>query len=129
MDKRIRVAFPLAACLVAGAIPAAAQALPAGVTQDMVDKGKAIYGGAGMCYACHGKNGEGLLAPTTKLVEHDWIHSKGTYPEIVQYIISGVSKEQAKSGIPMPARGGSKITDDEVKAVAAYVFVMSRKKG
>jgi hypothetical protein len=32
-----------------------------------------------------------------------------------------VTKEESKSGIPMPARGGSNITDDQVNQVAAYV--------
>ena len=36
-------------------------------------------------------------------------------------------KEESKSGIPMPAKGGSSITDDEVKAVAAYVYSLSHK--
>ena len=40
----------------------------------------------------------------------------------------GVPKEASKSGIVMPLRGGSTITDDEVKAVAAYVYSLSHKK-
>jgi len=132
MDTRIRFGFLLTVGGVVLVAPAHAQAggtaLPPGVTPEVVEKGKAIYSGAGLCYACHGKNGEGLLAPTTKLVDHDWIHSKGTYPEIVEYIKKGVTKEESKSGIPMPPRGGSKISDEDVNAVAAYVYTISRKK-
>lgn len=112
----------------AGAVPAFAQALPAGVTQEMVDKGKAVYGGAGLCYACHGPTGMGTVGP--KLVEREggfW-HSKGTYPELVTFITNGVAKEQSKSGVMMPAKGGAKLSDDDVKNVAAYIYVISRKK-
>jgi mono/diheme cytochrome c family protein len=101
--------------------------LPAGVTQEMVDKGKAIFAGAGNCYACHGQNAQGMLGPTTNLTDATWIHSDGTYPKIAEYIKGGVTKEQSKSGIPMPPRGGSKISDDEVNLVAAYVYSLSHK--
>ena len=39
----------------------------------------------------------------------------------------GVTKEQAKTGIAMPPKGGAAITDEEVKAVAAYVYSLSHK--
>ncbi|HEX5386667.1 MAG TPA: cytochrome c [Gemmatimonadales bacterium] len=127
MDMRTRLGLLVAAGLVA-AVPASAQGLPAGVTQAMVDKGKAIFTGDGNCYACHGQSGEGLLGPNTKLVDHTWLHSDGSYPAIVAYIKKGVTKEESKSGIPMPPRGGSTITDDQVNMVAAYVYSISHKK-
>ena len=131
MENRHRLALVVVLGLFA-VVPATAHAqaatpLPTGVTQAMVDQGKVIFGGKGLCYACHGKAGEGLLGPTTKLANHDWIHSKGTYPEIVAYVKSGVTAEQSKSGQMMPPRGGSTITDEEVNQVAAYVYVISRK--
>jgi cytochrome c5 len=42
-------------------------------------------------------------------------------------IAKGVTKEESKTGVPMPAKGGSSISDDEVKAVAAYVWSLSHK--
>jgi mono/diheme cytochrome c family protein len=33
----------------------------------------------------------------------------------------------SKSGVPMPAKGGGSISDDDVKAVAAYVYTLSHK--
>lgn len=129
MHVRNRLALLVLAAVAAPASSAAAQApLPAGVTQAMVDKGKTIFGSTGLCYACHGKNAEGLVGP--KLVEHEWLHSKGSYPEIVEFVTKGVTPDKAKYGAKsgMPAKGGSSISDDDVKAVAAYVYVISRTK-
>ena len=112
MDIRTRLGLLVTLGLVAAVVPARAQGLPSGVTQEMADKGKAIFAGAGNCYACHGQNAQGMLGPTTNLVDHQWLHSDGSYQGIVGYIKKGVSKEESKSGIPMPARGGSSITED-----------------
>jgi mono/diheme cytochrome c family protein len=128
MDMRGRLGLLVAIGLLAAAVPARAQGLPSGVTQDQVDKGKAVFTGAGNCYACHGQNAQGMLGPTTNLVNHQWLHSDGSYPGIVAYIKKGVTKEESKSGIPMPARGGSNINDDQVNQVAAYVWSLSHGK-
>jgi mono/diheme cytochrome c family protein len=128
MDIRIRLGLLVLLGMTVPSVSAHAQGkLPAGVTQDMVDKGKAIFAGAGNCYACHGQNAQGMLGPTTNLTDAQWVHSDGSYPKIVEYIKVGVTKEQSKSGIPMPARGGSKISDEEVNLVAAYVYTLSHK--
>ena len=128
MDMRGRLGLLVAIGLLAAAVPARAQGLPSGVTQDQVDKGKAVFSGAGNCYACHGQNAQGMLGPTTNLVNHQWLHSDGSYPGIVAYIKTGVTKEESKSGIPMPPRGGSNINDDQVNQVAAYVWSLSHGK-
>jgi mono/diheme cytochrome c family protein len=125
MKQMLRVALVLAAVLTFGAASAHAQGLPAGVTQAMVDKGNEIFHKTGLCYACHGQDAKGLVGPN--LTDDVWIHSKGTYDDIVKQILAGVTKEQSKSGVPMPAKGGATITDDEVKAVAAYVYSLSHK--
>lgn len=128
MDMRTRLGLLAVSGILATAVPAYGQGLPAGVTQDMVDKGKAVFTGAGNCYACHGQNAQGMLGPTTNLVEHQWLHSDGSYAGIVAYVKKGVSKEESKSGIPMPARGGSNITDEQVNQTAAYVWSISHGK-
>jgi mono/diheme cytochrome c family protein len=128
MATRARLGLLVALGLIAVVVPARAQGLPSGVTQDQVDKGKAVFTGAGNCYACHGQNAQGMLGPTTNLVNHQFLHSDGSYPAIVGYIKKGVTKEESKSGIPMPARGGSNINDDQVNQVAAYVWSLSHGK-
>ena len=125
MKLIVRAALVISALVAIGTAPATAQGLPAGVTQAMVDKGNEIFHKAGLCYACHGQDAKGLVGPN--LTDDVWLHSKGTYDDIVKQILSGVSKEESKSGVPMPARGGSSITDDDVKSVAAYVYSLSHK--
>ncbi len=122
--SRLTVLLALLCPLSAAAV--AAQGMPEGVTQAMVDQGKEIYAKQGLCFACHGQEGKGLVGPS--LADDVWLHSKGSYPEIVAQIIKGVPKEESKSGVPMPAKGGSSITDDDVRAVAAYVYSLSHKK-
>ena len=105
--------------------PTGSAAAPAGVTPELIAQGDKIFHGPGNCYACHGSNAEGSVGPN--LTDAEWIHSKGSYDEIVAQVIKGVPKEESKSGIVMPPRGGSTISDDEVKAVAAYVYSLSHK--
>ena len=61
------------------------------------------------------------------LTDSEWIHGDGSYDFIVATVTSGIPKEKAKGGIAMPAKGGSSISDDDVKAVAAYVYSLSHK--
>ena len=88
-----------------------------------------MYSGTGLCYACHGPKGEGVVGP--KLINRDavgWWHSDGSIAGIAKFVTAGVAKEQAKSGIMMPAKGGNaKLTDADVQAVSAYIYAISRK--
>jgi cytochrome c oxidase cbb3-type subunit 3 len=121
--------FFLASAFLAVAVPVYAQtptADPAGAAPALIARGDSVFHGPGNCYACHGSKGEGLVGPS--LIDAEWIHSKGTTEEIAAQIIKGIPKEQAKSGIPMPPKGGSSISDDDVKAVAAYVHSLGQKK-
>jgi mono/diheme cytochrome c family protein len=124
MKMLLRLAGAAGLALTLSSTPLLAQtALPEGVTQAMVDKGNEVFHKSGLCYACHGQDGKGLVGPN--LTDDVWLHSKGSYAELVNQVTKGVTKEESKSGIPMPAKGGSAITDDEVKAVAAYVWRLS----
>jgi mono/diheme cytochrome c family protein len=94
--------------------------LPPGVTQAMIARGKSVFTGPGVCFACHGMDAEGVSGPS--LVDSVWIHSRGEYDKIVQLIMTGVDAKASKSGVVMPPRGGSAINDADVRAVAAYVW-------
>jgi cbb3-type cytochrome c oxidase subunit III len=126
MKKFTRLALGLAVAILVQVGTAQAQGLPAGVTQAMVDKGNEVFHKAGLCYACHGQDGKGLVGPN--LTDDVWLHSKGSFEELVAQVTRGVTKEESKSGVPMPAKGGSSISDDDVKAVAAYVYSLSHAK-
>lgn len=109
------------------ATPAAVQ-LPAGVTQEMVTQGQAIFTGDGLCATCHSPDGTGgPLAPN--LHDSEWLNiPEGTYDEIVNIVMTGVT-EPKQHPAPMPARGGSAISDDQVRQVAAYVYTLSHGGG
>ena len=127
MDTRTRLGLLLAFSVALSARPVAAQA-PAGVTPAAITQGDSIFHSKGNCYACHGATAEGTVGVGPNLTDAEWLHSDGSYDAIVKQVTTGVPKEQSKSGIVMPPRGGATITDDEVKAVAAYVYSLSHKK-
>ena len=128
MSYRTRLGLVVAALALVGAGQAAAQekaAAPAAVTPAAIAKGDTIYHKAGLCYACHGSNAEGAVGPN--LTDAEWLHGDGSYDMIVATVTSGVPADKAKKGIPMPPKGGSSITEEEIKAVAAYVYSLSHK--
>jgi mono/diheme cytochrome c family protein len=105
--------------------PAEASPGAAAMSPELIAQGEKIFQGAGLCYACHGSNAQGSVGPN--LTDSEWLHSKGSFEDIVEQITNGVPKEQSKSGIPMPPKGGSTIGEEEIKAVAAYVYSLSHK--
>lgn len=132
MDARIRdrVLTSLLAGAALGGAPAVAAAqatdsLPPGVTKEMVAKGKTIFVGPGLCLACHGPEGKGLIGPD--LTDQTWLHIDGSYEAIIKRVLSGVDPSESKTGQIMPPKGGSAISDADVKAVAAYVWTLSHK--
>lgn len=111
-------------------------ALPATVSGQAPDSaaaklalGKRTFEGRGLCFSCHGMKGEGVPAVSTNTILADgkWLHSKGTHPELVALIVSGIDAKHSKSGVVMPARGGSRISDREIDAVAAYVVQLAKR--
>lgn len=102
------------------------QELPEGVTEAMVEEGKGIFNGAGICMSCHGATGEGIPNLGANLTDDEWLHSDGSYEAIVETVMNGVTAQESSSGVPMPAKGGTAITDDQVNAVSAYVWTLSQ---
>ena len=125
METRTRLGLLVAALTCMAAVPAAAQAkLPAGVTPAMIAKGKTVFTTTGLCFACHGMDAKGMVGPN--LTDQTWIHGKGTYPEIVQIVTIGIPVEKTTLGKgAMAPKGGSQISEDDVKAVSAYVWSLS----
>jgi glucose/arabinose dehydrogenase/mono/diheme cytochrome c family protein len=101
-------------------------AVPPGATGAMVARGDSIYhgheGGAS-CTGCHGQSGAGSpLGPD--LTDKQWLWSDGSYEGIAKTISEGVDKpKQYRS--PMPPMGGSQLTNEQVQALAAYVWSLS----
>jgi mono/diheme cytochrome c family protein len=94
----------------------------------MAALGDSIFHGqssGGLCFTCHGADAKGTaLAPP--LVSHKWITGDGGYEFIQQRVIDGVPKPTAPYVSPMLPMGGAQLTPDQIKAVAAYVYSISR---
>jgi mono/diheme cytochrome c family protein len=101
--------------------------LPAGVTPAAIAQGKKLFSGEGLCFSCHGPEAKGLVGPD--LTDGTWLMGKGTFDEIVARIVEGVPAGKSKSGVVMPPKGGARLKDEQVRAVAAYVWSLSRKRG
>ena len=76
-----------------------------------------------------GKGGIGAAnAPAFKGIK--WQHGNGSFEGIVNTVVTGVAATEIKDPthkFPMGARGGrTPLTDDQIKAVSAYVFTISR---
>jgi glucose/arabinose dehydrogenase/mono/diheme cytochrome c family protein len=102
---------------------------PPGATQDQVALGDRIFHGEaanGTCGGCHGSDGRGSPVGAD-LVTGKWLWSDGSLDGISKTIASGVAKPKTAGGA-MPPNGGAALKPDELKAVAAYVYAISRKK-
>ena len=98
--------------------------LPPGVTAAMVAEGDALFHGAAICMTCHGQDAHGAPNLGPNLTDAEWIHSDGSYDAIVHQVMTGVPQPRNFAS-PMPPKGGSAITDEQVRSVAAYVWSLS----
>jgi len=97
---------------------------PPDPTPEMVAAGEEVFQGAGACLSCHGEGGTGsAIGPD--LTDDAWLHADGSYGSILDVIMNGVS-DPKESQVPMLPRGGTQISDEQVRAVAAYVWSLSR---
>jgi mono/diheme cytochrome c family protein len=110
---------------------AAAAANPAGggpMSPQLIALGDSIFHGqvgGGTCTACHGQDAKGT-AVAPDLTDNQWINGDGSYQFIVNTVTNGVPKPKQHPA-PMPPKGGAPLNDDQVKAVAAYVYSLSHK--
>ena len=104
--------------------PSDRRTAPSSTRERILDAAETLFAGAGICYTCHGMNGAGVPGLGPNLTDTEWLHSDGSYEAIVQQVLNGVSASESTTGVAMPAKGGSSITDDQAKAVAAYVWSM-----
>ncbi|MGE3527066.1 MAG: cytochrome c [Gemmatimonadales bacterium] len=126
MDARLCIGV-LGLLALPAAGPVAAQtpdSLPEGVTEAMIGQGRKIFRDPGLCHACHGQAGKGGVGPD--LTDRQWLHIDGSYQAIAAQIRTGVPADKSKSGAIMPPRGGASISEDNLQAVAAYVWSLSR---
>ena len=126
------VLVAIGACRSAGTAdaPQPAGALPRDVTPAMISLGDSLFNN-GACRRCHGQAGVGGNNGPS-LTTGAWLHGPGTFDRLVTTITTGVPRDSLKDTsrrFGMNPRGGPmQLTDDQVRAIAAYVHSISRAK-
>jgi len=118
----------LAAAPCGMALAQAPDSLPPGVTPLMIRNGQLLYEGPGFCTSCHGATGTGVGNTGGDLTDSTWAYSDGSFDGILQQIMSGLPQGHNTTGRPMPERGGSRLTENQLRAIAAYVWTLSHRR-
>jgi mono/diheme cytochrome c family protein len=129
----MRPAFGLSALLLLCTLPLAAQVQdttppkikrPNQITDSAVARGRALFHGAGNCSACHGVEGVGTESGAP-LAQGVWLHGEDSYEGILSRVVHGIPMQASTRATAMPMRGWNTLSDQEVRDVAAYVWVIS----
>ena len=111
------------AVLIAGAGILSAVLLSQAQDPAAIALGKKVFegkAGGAICFTCHGMNGKGSPGLGPDLTDDKWLHGDGSAAYIDSIVRAGVPKPK-QSAAPMPPMGGAKLSDEQVKAVVAYV--------
>lgn len=104
--------------------PALVAVLPQGSTEEMLRQGRELYV---VCSVCHGLDGRGTqLGPSLR--DTTWIHIAGEIPEIAEITRGGVARPE-EFPVPMPVMGGGDFDEDQLRAIATYVYALARSSG
>jgi glucose/arabinose dehydrogenase/mono/diheme cytochrome c family protein len=106
----------------------AALPVPEGATRDELKLGARVFrgqeGGA-TCAGCHGSNAKGTpLGPD--LTSGRWLWGDGSLAAITHTIAEGVANPKEYRS-PMPPMGGSRLSQQDLDAVAAYVWALGNQ--
>ena len=93
----------------------------------MVSTGETYFKSIGLCFACHGMDGKGVPGVGANLTDDEWHHGDGTFESLLNQILEGVSPQVTKTGVMMPPKGGSQISDEQARAIAGYIWTLSRR--
>jgi len=99
--------------------------VPPKVTVERVAEGLNLYHGKGQCDACHGALGVGTDEGPS-LLTGAWKLGPGDYPWLVHITRHAGWGSVSRGGDPAPMRGPTVLNPDEIDAVAAYVWNISR---
>ena len=100
------------------------------VTPAMIARGDSIFRGriaGGTCITCHQANAKGIPGLAPDLTDKTWLHGDGTLAAIITTIENGVAKPK-QAAAPMLPKGGTNLTPEQIRAVAAYVHSLSAKR-
>lgn len=106
--------------------PAGANAQrPEGVTPARIAQGQELYRDTG-CPACHGPDAKGVSGLTADLTDGQWKFVEGgELAALVTVIREGLTADKT-GGMPMMAN--TDLSDDQVKAIAAYIWSVNQKE-
>jgi mono/diheme cytochrome c family protein len=115
--------------LLAGAGDLAAQGQvpsqrPPGVTDSAIAWGQNLFHGSAGCSTCHGEGGRGTERGPN-ITGAIWLHGPGTYESLIEQVKHGVPASRSYTGEGMPPRGKVPMSEEAVRAVAAYVWSIS----
>lgn len=126
MNRRIGAVLGLLAAAAAAPLPAQVrpEQRPPGVTDSAITWGYALFHGPANCSFCHGDGGRGTERGPN-ITGALWLHGPGTYESIKEWVRHGVPATRTYTGEAMPPSGGSGMNQEDVEAVAAYVWAIS----
>ncbi len=99
--------------------------LPATIDASVVREGQKLFHGAANCSRCHGENGAGTFFAPSLNDDRRLNLQTASYDEINRLIHTGVPRPKRHLGA-MPPMGGAKLSEDQIRALAAYVFTLDR---
>jgi mono/diheme cytochrome c family protein len=97
----------------------------AGPSEELIAQGQQVFNSS-TCRTCHGPTATGTpLAPNLR--DSEWINIEQpvTVDKIAQLVRTGVVRP-VRHPAPMPPMGGAQLTNDQLQAVAAYVYSLSQ---
>jgi len=97
----------------------------------MAAEGDSIFHGlkaGGVCQTCHGPDASGTALAPPLANKTKWLTGDGSYAFIQQRVTTGVPNPTPPYPGPMPPMGGSQLTSQQIQAVSAYVYSISRTK-
>ena len=97
---------------------------PPGVTDAAIAWGRDLFHGSAKCSTCHGEGGRGTERGPN-ITGAIWLHGPGTYESLIEQVKHGVPTSRSYTGEGMPPRGKVAMSEEAVRAVAAYVWSIS----
>lgn len=82
--------------------------------------------GGGICFTCHGPDAKGMQGLGPDLTDNTWLNNDGTLEGIMNTVRTGVPQPKEATA-PMPPMGGATLNDEQIRAVATYVYSLSHR--
>lgn len=120
-EEKVKTVEPTKTPTETSAKPADSAKPAEGAEDPLIAKGRELYNG-NACAGCHGDKGQGVLPKAPKFTDAEW-QKKEKDEEIV------ASLKGAKAAQGMPAFKDGNGTDEEHKALVAYIRFLGKEAG